>query len=194
MRLIINLVLIALAGVLIWVLASSISEPIKFQDIRSQREGAVIDRLMEIREAQELYRNVAGKFANSFDSLKYVLNTGKLQTISVFGDPDDPSNTDAIRYDTSYSPAIDKVNEMGINLDSLAYVPYGNGAKFDIQADTLTYQSTLVDVVEVGVIRKKFMGQWGDIRFARYDSSYDPNTIIKFGNMNAPNTSGNWER
>lgn len=194
MRLIINLVLIALAGLLIFVLASSISEPIKFQDIRQNREGAVIDRLMEIRQAQELYRNVSGKFANSFDSLSYVLKTGKLQTISVFGDPDDPSNTDAIRYDTTYSPAMDKITEMGINLDSLSYVPYGNGAQFDIQADTLTYQSTLVDVVEVGVIRKKFMGQWGDIRFARYDSSYDPNTKIKFGNMNAPNTSGNWER
>lgn len=194
MRLIINLVLIALTALLIWVLVSSISEPIKFQEIRKQREDAVIDRLMEIRHAQEIYRNVEGKFANSFDSLVYVLQNGQIQTVSVFGDPDDPSNTDAIRYDTSYSPAIERIKELGINLDSLKFVPYTNKTVFDIQADTLTYQSTLVDVVEVGVIRKKFMGEWGDVRFARYDNSYDPNTKIKFGNMFAPNTSGNWER
>ena len=194
MRLIINLVLIALAALLVWVLGSSISEPIEFQAIKKAREDAVIDRLMDIRQAQEIYRNVEGKFANSFDSLIYVLKNGKVQTISVFGDPDDPSNTDAIRYDTAYSPAMDRITEMGINLDSLPYVPFASGEKFEIQADTLTYQSTLVDVVEVGVIRKKFMGKWGDIRFARYDNSYDPNTKLKFGNMNAPNTAGNWER
>jgi len=57
----------------------------------------------------------------------------------------------------------------------------------------LTYQKTLVNVVEVGVSRSKYLGEYADERFKRYDNSFDPFKVIKFGNMNSPNLSGNWE-
>ena len=154
----------------------------------------MIDRLIQIRQAQELYRNITGEFAPTFDTLNDVLKNGKIMNISVFGDPDDPENLEAIRYDTTYDDAINSVVEMGLNLDSLRYIPYSNGKPFDIWADTLTYQKTLVPVVEVGTIRTNFMGKYGDIKYARYDNSYKPSSIIKFGDRQAPNTSGNWER
>ena len=194
MRLIVNLVLVAIIAVLIWVLYSSISEPIEFQKERKIRESSVIAKLMEIRQAQEIFRSVSGTgFAPSFDSLKDVLRNGEVQTIKVEGDPDDPLG-EAIVYDTIYEPAMKFVEEYGINLDSLEYVPFSSeGAVFDVTADTITYQSTLVNVVEVSTSRKNYMGKYADIRFARYDKSYNPNSIIKFGDMTAPNLSGNWE-
>jgi hypothetical protein len=200
MRLIINLILVALVGVLIYVLYSSINEPIEFQAEKNRREGAVIDRLTDIRKTQELYREVHGEYAKDFDSLISTIQDGKIPVVKVVGDPDDPSNTDAIRYDTSYVPAIDyftdyeKGTKRTINLDSLRYVPFTSGQQFNVQADTLTYQSTLVNVVEVGVTRTQFMGPYADVRFKRYDANYDPSKIIKFGNMNSPNLAGNWER
>ena len=193
MRLIVNLVLVAVIAVLIWVLYSSISEPIAFQKERKIREDAVISQLMEIRQAQEIFLSVSGGgFAPSFDSLKDVLRNDTVWTIKVEGDPDDPTS-ESIFYDTIPEPAIQFVKEYGINLDSLEYVPFSNGAVFDIQADTITYQSTLVNVVEVKTTRNKYMGKYADFRFARYDQSYNPNSIIKFGDMTAPNLSGNWE-
>ena len=200
MRLIINLILVALVGVLIYVLYSSINEPIKFQAEKNRREGAVINRLTDIRKTQELYREVHGEYAKDFDSLISTIRDGKIPVVKVVGDPDDPSNTDAIRYDTSYVPAInyftdyEKVTKRTIHLDSLRYVPFTSGQQFNVQADTLTYQSTLVNVVEVGITRTQFMGPYADVRFRRYDANYDPNKIIKFGNMNSPNLAGNWER
>jgi hypothetical protein len=194
MRLIVNLVLVAIIAGLVWVLYSSISEPIEFQKERKIREKAVIAQLMQIRQAQEIFRDVSGGgFAPSFDSLKEVLRTGQVQTIKVEGDPDDPSG-ETILYDTIYEPAMKFVEELNINLDSLEYVPFNSdGAVFDVQADTITYQSTLVNVVEVKTSRKNYMGKYADIRFARYDKKYNPNSIIKFGDMYAPNLSGNWE-
>ncbi len=194
MRLIINLVLIALIAILIWVLYSSISEPIAFKAEMEKRKEAVIDRLMDVREAQKIYHEMTGDFAGSFASLKEGLQNGKIMNISVFGDPDDPTNTDAIRYDTTYEAAMVKVKEAGFHLDSLPYVPYSGGKTFEIKADTIIYQSTLVDVVEVGTVIKNFMGKYGDPRYARYDNSYDPNAFMKFGNLSAPNLAGNWER
>ena len=194
MRLLINLILAAIVVGLVWVLIQSIREPIAFQAEKQKRERAVIDKLMQIRTAQEAFRDIKGGFAPDFDTLAYVLKNEDFAIIKVIGDPDDPNFTGEIEYDTSYSPAIDSIIGMGIVVDSLKYVPYGRGATFMIDADTLTYQSTLVSVVEVGVRREDFMGAYADERFARYDQKYDPKKIIKFGNMNAPNLSGNWER
>ena len=82
---------------------------------------------------------------------------------------------------------------MELDLATLSKVPYTDGRDFSISADTLTYQSTLVNVVEVGTLRKDFMGKYADARYAKYDDSYDPMSVLKFGDMNSPNTSGNWE-
>ena len=193
MRLLINLVLIAIVIGLVYVLIGSIREPIAFQSERAKREGAVIEKLMTIRNMQELFRNIKGGFAPSFDSLKTVLSTDSFTVVSVIGDPDDPNFTGEITYDTTYFPAVDSIQAMGINLDSLRFVPYTSGKEFEIQADTITYQSTNVPVVEVGIKRAEFMGPYADKRFARYDQKYNPASVIKFGNMNTPNLSGNWE-
>jgi len=200
MRLIINLVLVALVFLLIYVLYSSINEPIEFQTEKARREGAVINRLTDIRKAQELYREVHNEYAKDFGSLISTIKTGEIPVVRVIGDPDDPSNTDAIKYDTTLVPAIEyftqyeATTKRKVNLDSLSYVPFTKGQQFTVQADTLTYQSTLVNVVEVSTTRTEFMGPYADARFKRYDANYDPKKLIKFGTMFAPNLSGNWER
>ncbi|MBK6948453.1 MAG: hypothetical protein IPH16_10675 [Haliscomenobacter sp.] len=72
-------------------------------------------------------------------------------------------------------------------------MPFSGGKEFNIAAEVINYQNTEVPVVEVGVPRKLYMGKWGDKRFARYDQRFDPESLLKFGNMFAPNLSGNWE-
>ena len=196
MKIVINLLLVALIIFLGYLLYANIKEPIEFKRIKTQREIAVVDKLKEIRQAQEHYRSITGIFADNFDTLAHVLETGQFMIVNVQGDPDDPNfDISQITYDTAYFPSLDSMNSLGINLDSLRYVPFApDGTTFDIQADTIEYQKTLVPVVEVGVRRALFMGQYGDERFAKYDKNYEPNARIKFGDMYAPNTSGNWER
>lgn len=194
MRLIINLVLVLIIVGLIYLLAESIREPIAFKAEKDRREQAVIDKLREIREAQEVYRSVSGgPFAPTWDTLTQVLREGQIPFISVIGDPDDPNFTGVITYDTTFQAAIETVNEKGWSLDSLKYIPFSNGKAFDIKADTLSYQKTKVHVVEIGTSRANFMGAYADPRFKRYDNRYNPNSIIKFGDMNKPTLSGNWE-
>jgi len=123
------------------------------------------------------YRSIhSGSFAGSWSDLKTTLKTGQIPYVSVLGDPDDPNFEGEITYDTTFIPAIDSVKALGWNVDSLQYIPYGGGKSFDIKADTLSYQKTLVNVVEVGTTRKNYMGKYA------------------FGDMSKPNLSGNWER
>jgi len=194
MRIVINLLLAALTVGLVWVLIGSIREPIAFKDEKDKRERAVVEKLMVIRQAQELYRDIKGEFAPSFEVLTEVLTNDSLMVVNIQGDPDDPNFTGVITYDTTYTPAILSVQEKGIDLATLSLIPFTDGKSFDIAADVIEYQSTKVAVVEVGTRRSNFMGDFADPRFARYDANYKPESLLKFGNMNAPNLAGNWER
>ncbi len=175
-----------------FILYKQIQEPIAFQQTKNLREKAVIDKLVKIRKAQEAYRGVTGKFASSFEDLTETLKNGKFVRVQVYGDVDDPTQSN-IRYDTTYLPAIDSVKALGIELEGIDVVPYGEGAKFNIQADTVTYQSALVDVVQVGVTYETFMGEFKDARFKKYDEKYDPKKKIKFGDLSKPILTGSWE-
>jgi type II secretory pathway pseudopilin PulG len=199
MRLIINLILIVVVGLLGYLLFFGIKEPIAFGDAKKERLSAVTDRLKQVRFAQEFYRDITGQFASDFDSLKHVLRTDSFTLVKIIGNPDDP-NSEFTRIETKKS-AMDSItylyndpdHKIKIVLDSLPFVPYGGGATFSIQADTLTYQKTLVNVTEVGTQWKTFMGIYSDEKYQRYDNLYFPENMVKFGDMSGPNLGGNWE-
>lgn len=193
MRTLFSLLFLALAGVLAFFLYKSIEEPIAFANVRAERDEAVTKQLEMIRKAQEVYRDVTGEFAGSFDTLKQVLREGKVMEIKVNGDPDDPDFTGEIVYDTMYVPASQIVADREIVLDDMEKVPYGDGATFDIEAKTIPYQSTDVSVVQVGVRKKVYMGDYADERFQQYDQSYNPNSAMKFGDLNKPTLTGTWQ-
>jgi type II secretory pathway pseudopilin PulG len=194
MKILINIVLVALIVLLAYMLYSNIKEPIAFQDTKNARSKVVVERLQDIRTAQEIYRDIKGQFAASFDSLEYVLKNDSIPFENIIGDPDDPTNMDLVVRTVTYSAAIDTIRKLQINLDSLRYVPFApSGTEFTIDADTLTYQQSLVAVVEVGTRWKEFMGPFGSKRYAKYDSRFDPENRIKFGDMSKPNLTGNWE-
>jgi len=194
MRLAINLLLIALVAFLIYLLYDSIKTPILFQNEKTKREQAVIAKLENIKQAQQVFRDIKGKFSNNFDSLRYVLTNDRLSDIIASGDPDDPSNVDLITYDTTYTAAIDVVKNRGIRLDSMEYVPFAkNNEKFKLQAMEITYQSTNnVPVILCGIKRSVFMGKF-DESYSKYDDSYDPEKPMQFGDLSKPNLNGNWE-
>jgi type I restriction-modification system DNA methylase subunit len=195
MRKVINLVLVLVTLVLAYWLYSSIREPIAFHEERDKRKEAVVAALKKIQTAQDVFRMATGQYAKNFDTLVSVINNGKIEVAKLEADPNDPTNQDKFVKTISYAMAKDtffSMLGMSINLDSLRYIPYGNGKSFDIDADTLTHQSTLVNVVQVGTKYKEFMGEFASPTFKKYDKFYDPEKLLKFGDMNSPNTNGNW--
>jgi hypothetical protein len=199
MKTIISLLLTGLVLFLIYALVLNIKEPIEFQAVKSTRKAKVVNSLENIRTAQEVFKLATGKYAHNFDTLAQVLKTDSIKIVTIFGDKDDKKSTEEFREVITYRSAIDSFSNLFIrkdmtvpNIDSLRYVPYTNGDTYTIAADTMTYQSTLVNVVEVGTRWKNFMGEYADTKYMKYDNSYDPNNPIKFGDMNAPNLAGNW--
>ncbi len=192
MKYVVNLVIVALIALLAYALVGGIQEPIKFKAEQSKRQNAVTTKLQQIRTAQELYREITGEFAGTFDTLAYVLKTDSIPSIRLEADPEDPTNEDKYIKIVTYTSAFDSIKAMEIDLDDLAAVPYSTSAKFEMMSDTTTYQSTLVPVMECMTRYKEFMGPYADPRYAQYDDTYDPNARIGFGSMSTPNLEGNW--
>jgi len=191
MKIIINLVLGLVILALLYLLASSIYEPINFNAEKDKRESAVISQLESIRTAQLAYRGITGEYAQSFDTLLQVLRTDSFKIVRVFGNPDEENAE--IKRETIYVPAIDSVGKLGLNLDSLKYVPYSTGKEFQVTAAMIEYQSTTVPVVEVKTPIRNYMGKYADAKYTRYDNNYKPDNVRKFGDLSKPSTSGNWE-
>ncbi len=193
MKYVINFVLFVLIVVFAYFLYQSIAEPIRFTDAKARRQKVVIENLKQIRKSQELYREITDSFANNFDTLVYVLKNDSIPVVKIIGNPDEISSVTEVEYDTIYFSAIDSIRNLNINLDSLKYVPFSNGKIFDIAADEIDYQKTKVNVVEVGTRYKTFMGKYADKKYKKYETGYDPDNVVKFGNLNTPNLTGNWE-
>ena len=184
---------------LIYSLVLNIKEPIEFAEVKEARKSKVVNSLENIRTAQEIYKLVTGEYAHTFDTLSQVINTDSIKIVTIFGDKDDLKSTEEFREVITYKNALDSFNNTFLrknlmipNLDSIRFVPYTKGDVYSISADTLTYQSTLVNVVEVSTRWKNFMGEYASPKYMKYDNSYDPDRMIKFGDMTAPNLAGNW--
>jgi hypothetical protein len=192
---IINIVLVLITLVLGFWLYSSIKDPIEFNQELERRKFEVIAKLKKIQTAQDIYRAVTGKYAKSFDDLVTQIQNGNIEVVKLENDPTDPTNQDKFVKTVSLVPAKDSIRSLlgDLDLNTLKYVPFTEGKiEFSINADTLTHQSNLVNVVEVGTKYKDFMGEYGDPKYKKYDKFYDPEKMLKFGDMNSPNTNGNW--
>ncbi len=195
MRILINIFLVLLIGLLAFMLYSSIKEPIAFGEEKERRKAAVVKSLEDIRTTQELYFKISdGQYAPSFDVLIDAMKNDSIPFVKLTEDPEDPGNTEKFIETVTYTAAIDSINSLGIDLSTLGKVPFTENLDFSIEADTVEYQSTNVWVTETGTKWKNFMGEFADPRFAKYDSKYDPNVTIKFGDMNKPSLAGSWSR
>ncbi len=194
MKYLLNLLIVAAVIFLGYLLYSNINEPIKFRNELTKRKNVVTDKLQDIRAAQEIYRQIKGDFASSFEELSAVLTNDSIPFRQLLADPSDPENPDKFITNIIQYSALDSIRKLGIDLDNLAFVPYTNkSTQFDIQADTMTYQQTLVPVVEVMTRWKEFMGDYSDPRFSMYEKNYQPDAKIGFGSMSSPNLEGNWK-
>lgn len=193
MKILLNLIILGVIGLLGYLLYSSINEPIKFRGEMTKRKDVVVNSLQNIRTTQELYRDIKGEYASSFNDLKTVLTNDSIPFRQLLADPEDPENPDKFIENIILTSALDSLKSLNIDLNGLEFVPYtNNGVTFSMNADTMTYQQTLVPVVEVMTRWKDFMGEFADPKFSMYEKNYNPENKLGFGSMNSPNLEGNW--
>lgn len=171
MKTVFNVVLGLCALALLYICVASILKPINFEKERKIREKAVIARLMDIRKAQQEYRNLNHQqYTPSFDTLIDFVKNQKLPFIYKEGELNDKQLEDGLterkainiinkakktgkydevkkwglenfKRDTMWVAVLDTVFPKGFNPDSLRYVPFGGGAEFEMAIKNDTAKS-----------------------------------------------------
>lgn len=228
MKTVINLVLAACAIGLVYICYGSIMGPINFDETKKAREKEIIARLIDIRKAQQEYRTLhQGAYTDNFDSLIDFVKTAKLPFIMKVGTlTDDQLNNgmtekkamDIInkakrtnkwdevekeglqnfRRDTMWVAVMDTIFSKGFNPDSLSFVPYGNGAKFEmaIRKDT-TKSGAPLNLFQAQVSYDVYLSDLNRqelINLKDTQEKLGKYCGLRVGDIEQPNNNaGNWE-
>ena len=171
MKTVFNIVLVLCAAALIYICYTSIMGPINFENAKKEREKAVIARLIDIRKAQQEYRSLhRGMYAPKLDTLIDFVKNQKLPFVMKMGMLTDKQLEDGLtekkamaiiekakktgnyadvkkwglenfKRDTMWVAVLDTIFPKGFNPDSMRYVPFGNGAQFEMAIKNDTAKS-----------------------------------------------------
>ncbi|MBR5511319.1 MAG: hypothetical protein IKU50_03845 [Bacteroidaceae bacterium] len=206
----------------------SIMGPIEFAEERSFREKAIIARLIDIRTAQVEYRNITkAGYSDNLDSLIEFVKTAQMPIVLKEGELDDAQLERGLtekkameiiakaqktnnwkevekeglknfRRDTSWIALLDTLYPQGYQIDSLAFVPFGNGTKFEVATSVDTTKAgspqylfevrTPYEVYLSGVNDQELKNLISEMKkMGRYCG-------LKVGDVEMPNNNaGNWE-
>ncbi len=184
----------------------SVNAPIEFKKVRKERFSQVIDKLKDIRDSQEAYKVVNGKYANDFNSLVQFVDTASF-TITQQRD------SSFMRYDKIYQIELQQdtvvIDTLGFvkvkdslfkNSDrykTMMNVPFGqNNETFDLKADIIDKSGYKAAVFEAKVKKDVVLYDQPDDLRARenaHQSVEEVNgTEIKVGSLTDVSTNGNW--
>lgn len=184
-KLITNVVLVAIVGFMSLYLFNIINDPIVFEREKSARVDRVVDRLKNIREAQIAYRDLHGDFADNFEDLIHTMKYDSFPEIRIIGNPDDTAQV--VIYDTTFYSMLDYTfPARRVNPDSLQIIPYSGGEKFNLSAGRITRNRVEISVFEASAPEYKYL-RGLDNRFI------NRNYELRVGSMTEGNLSGNWE-
>lgn len=212
-KLIIQIVLAGLIIFLGYQCYQSIMIPQRFKEIKEQRYERIIQRLKDIRTAQDAYKGVYGRYTGSLDSLIDFIKYDSVKVVRSIGSLSDEdiengvTEAQAIKEgkiirDTIKVNALESVFSKDYAIDNLKYVPFTQRKhQFKMGAGSVYTESGIE--VPVFEARVNNMAIFEDIRDKYNEQLLEENgererlnkyAGLKVGSLEeANNNVGNWE-
>ncbi|MDT0540912.1 MULTISPECIES: hypothetical protein [Croceitalea] len=206
MKTIIQIVLWIVCIFLGYLIYQSVNAPIEFNKVRQERFSEVIAKLKDIRDSQEAYKSVNGRYAGNFKSLIQFVDTANY-TITQQRDSSFMEFSDVYKIDLQKDTIIidtlgfvkikDSLFKNDDRYKSLMDVPgAANGEKFEMKADIIDKSGYKAPVFEVKVDKEVVLFDQPKDLLARekaHMSVEEVNgTTIKVGSLTDVSTNGNW--
>ncbi len=206
LKIVVNLVLWIIIIALGYFTFMSVYGEIQFNQLKEKRYSAVIDRLIDIRDAELAYKQVNGKFTDNFDELVKFIDNGEF-TITQKRDTTvhDAEMTKRFGVDMTKEivltdtlgkrPVRDSLFGADTRYKQMMNVPAGeSGAKFKLQAGMLDD----IPVFEASVDKEVILHDQDknlvekEKQVVSVDGVNGPTLTV--GSMNEVKTTGNWPK
>src|SRR5690606_15023136 len=206
MKTIIRIVLWIVSIGLGYLIYRSVETPIEFKKVKEERFAQVIAKLKDIRDVEEAYKTVTGKYTKNFDALVSFVDTGKYtitqQRDSSFMEHDKHYGIDMLRevkiVDTLGFVAVkDSLFKGDDRYKTMMNVPYGqNGEKFELDAGTIEKSGYKAPVFEAKVKKNVVLYDQPKDLLAKENTYVNVEEVngdaIRVGSMTEVSTNGNW--
>ena len=219
-----NIILGVCALALLYLCYGSIMEPIEFNKEKALREAAVKERLIQIRDAEEQYRTLhQGEFCDSFSVLIDFIKNAKVPFVSKVGELSDEQMEKGLteakaaaivksgdaaaiaanglqnfRRDTVWINMVDTIFGKGFNADSIQYIPYSDGEKFELEKSIHVGRSGVTqNVMECRAPYASYLKGLSEREIFNLEDDAEKRSVyggLKIGDLSTPNNNaGNWE-
>lgn len=210
MKIVLRILLLVAIVVLAYMCVQSILTPINFEKQQKLRQAAIVERLVNIRDAQIGYKSVHGVYAGNFEELQKFLNEEKLPFLVKEGELTDEqlkegmTEQEAVRKgiivrDTNWVLAKDTL--LGVNFDvaSIGKVPGFENHSFLLDTATISSSSGYtVPVFEAAVPYDVYLGDLDpQLLYNLKDKMKKMNRYLglRVGSVTEiNNNAGNWEQ
>jgi len=184
----------------------SVTGPIQFKKVKQERFSKVVSKLKDIRNSQEAYKTVNGKYANDFASLIGFVENGQYtitqQRDSSYMEMDKTYGIELLKevkiIDTlGFVSVRDSLFKNDDRYKSLMNVPGAKeGEKFEMKSAIIDKGGYKAPVFEVKVKKNVVLGDQPkdllDRENAQVSVEEVNGDVIKVGSMEQVSTSGNW--
>ena len=208
LSIVINIILFAIILLLAWQVVKSIQAPIKFNNEQKAREPKVVERLIDIRNAEVLYKNANNKYTNSFDSLIVFCQNAEIPIVKIVPDPTDTTFTRTINDTIGFVKVMDslKAGRDNFNINDIKWVPFSQPQQnFELEAGMIKRSGIDIPVFEARTPYEVYLATPGEAfsekewNQRRDNAKAEKESInryagLKVGSMEEATTDGNWEK
>ena len=208
LSIVINIVLFAIIVLLAVQVVKSIQAPIKFNTEQKMREAKVVERLIDIRNAEVLYKNANNKYTDSFDSLIMFCQTAEIPIVNIIPDPTDTTFTRTINDTLGFVKVVDSLSagRANFNINELKFVPFSSPTtNFELEAGFIPRNGINIPVFEARTPYEVYLAtpgaafsekEWNQrVNNAKAEKeSINRYAGLKVGSMEEATTDGNWEK
>ncbi|MGB4205526.1 MAG: hypothetical protein WBJ84_07895 [Bacteroidales bacterium] len=196
-RLIVRIILTVVIIVLGYFIVESILKPVRFQKELQHRKSIVVSQMKDLRSIQLTYRVYSNNYASSFDTLLDFLRNADIPVVKIVPDPNDTTFTKTINDTIAYVRAADSLlKHVSYSIDSLPYIPFSGGEKFELDAGRIERGGVMVNVFEAKAHFNTFLKGLDDQLLRNLVASEEQigrYPGLRLGSMTEPSTDGNWE-
>ncbi len=205
MKTIIQIVLWIACAVLAYLIYQSVTGPIQFAQVKKERFAKVISNLKDIRNSQEAYKTVNGKYANDFKSLVSFVDSGKYTITS-------QKDSSFMRYNKAFqidmpvdTVVIDTLGFVSVKdslfknddrFKSMMNVPGADGKTFEMKADIIDKGGYKAPVFEAKVAKELVLADQPKDLVSREKAQVSVEEVngayISVGSLTQVSNSGNW--
>jgi len=206
MKIVIQLVLWVVIGVLGYLLFNAVYGEVKFNDLKVVRYQKAVDKLIDIQKGQMAYKQINGKFANTFDELVTFIDTAEF-TLTERRDTLvlDEEATRRYRVDTNkeitiidtlgYTPVRDSLYQGTDRYKTMMNVP-GTDKQFEMEAGTILKSDVPIPVFEAKVSKDVLLFDQPKDYVTKEKQVLSVDGVngayLSVGSMDKISTAGNW--